>query len=338
MILRLKHLLPLFFLLSFLILYTEWWIIHSQHFVTNSKIFASAITFDICLLIPMLYYFTIRKSRIPKISVLPIFIISMQVAALILPAQNHQWINFLEWLLLPIEIFIVGWIIYKAQNGIRAFRQESGEETDLILKLRSVAAKESGSKLFGNIFGSELAIFYFLFFAKNDRLPSSKSIQAFSYHKRIAYPMTIVIFILIILIETFALHLLLLRWHPIPAWIASLSSIYLILFLIADVRAVVHRPIYLDDQYLYIRMGLRWYFRAPLVDIHLVKPSKKTTDYKNCQKMVLFGDPNLLIRFNREQEAIGIYGMKKKFQELGIQIDQPEQFAKYINEKASSGS
>lgn len=327
MILRLRYLLPLFFLLSFGILLTCWWIVNSQHFVTKAQILAPAITVDICLIIPLLYFLIIKKSRIPKLSVVAVFLLSLKAASIVLPVQNHEWILLFEYLLLPVELFIAGLILYKVQKGVKTFKENSEKETDTILNLRAIAAKESGSKLFGNVFGSELAIFYYLFFAKKEKKPVTEKSKIFTYHKRIAYPTTIVVFIFLILVETFALHLLLLRWHPIPAWIATLSSVYLIFFLIADVRAVLQRPIYFDKDFLYIRIGMRWYLKTPLVDIKEIMVTKKTADYKDCQKMVLFGDPNLLIRFNKPQVAIGLYGIKKKFLNLGIQIDDPERFA-----------
>ena len=71
-------------------------LILSLFFITQSNWFSKyptqlsvGITIDLLFLIPLVYFFLIRKKEIPKITVLSLFIVGLVTASYILP-ENHQ--------------------------------------------------------------------------------------------------------------------------------------------------------------------------------------------------------------------------------------------------------
>src|SRR5687768_17214771 len=72
---------------------------------------AIGITLDLTLMIPIAYYFLVVRPRgWPIISVAPVFIISLLIAATIIPAEHQQMLGLMEALAIPIELTLLGWI------------------------------------------------------------------------------------------------------------------------------------------------------------------------------------------------------------------------------------
>ena len=57
--------------------------------------------------------------------------------------------------------------------------------------------------------------------------------------------------------EGLAVHVLILKWSALVAWIFTIGTVYGALWLIADYRATVLRPILVSDESILIRAGFR---------------------------------------------------------------------------------
>lgn len=63
---------------------------------------------------------------------------------------------------------------------------------------------------------------------------SSPRDRAFTYHRKSLYPALFLVVLLLIIVETLALHLLIQRWSPGIAWLLTGLSLYSIFWIIGD--------------------------------------------------------------------------------------------------------
>lgn len=84
----------------------------------------------------------------------------------------------------------------------------------------------------------------------------SQALQTFSYYQ--LRNSTVLIGLgLMLVIESIPVHFLLHQWQPWLAWLLTISNIYVLLWLIADYRAMQLKPIELYEDRLVIHQGLR---------------------------------------------------------------------------------
>ncbi|HEY2292312.1 MAG TPA: hypothetical protein VGM86_16560 [Thermoanaerobaculia bacterium] len=111
----------------------------------------------------------------------------------------------------------------------------------------------------------------------------------------------------VIAVETAALHLLLMFRHPWLAWTLTALSLWTIVWLIGDYRAIGARPVVL---------------------------AKGSPGYL---KLSGPGSPNVLLTFVRPVEFTGPAGIRKSFTRVGLRLDQPAEFLRAL-EAVRSGA
>ncbi len=131
------------------------------------------------------------------------------------------------------------------------------------------------------------------------------------------------------LIEVIALHVLVWVWNPGLGWVVAALSLYGMLWLLGDWRAVCLRPILVNKEALIVRIGLRWTVQAPFAAIASVRPeaakppSHKTPGYLSS---ILPGTPQYLIALNPPIVAHGLYGRRRTITTLGLAVDDTASF------------
>ena len=284
------------------------------------------------LLFYLVYFLFIRTTGISNFSIIPVFILSLLLASFIIPQGQQTYLDIVKYLLMPIELFVAGFVIYKAHQTIKEYKDLDKSNVDFIESLREILLKQLKNKVAANILTTEIGIFYYAFNGWRTKEEGSNQ-NAFTYYKKNGYPMVVGVFIFLIVLESFSVHLLLSNWSNVAAWIFTLLSIYGIFFLIGDLNAVRQRRIYLDNDSLHIRIGIRWQMQIPLNEIDEIEFISSDPKSKDNANFILIGSPNILIRCNTEQNAIGLYGISKKFKSISISIDNKESFKKEMEDK-----
>jgi len=110
-----------FVTLSFLSLYI---LGISSVFQQETAQLSTLIIIDVLLTIPLIYFLLIRKTTIPKLSIIPVTILGIILATYVIP-ENHQTYlnNFKNWVLPVVELFVFCFIIYKLRQGIKSRNQ-----------------------------------------------------------------------------------------------------------------------------------------------------------------------------------------------------------------------
>ena len=94
---------------------------------------------------------------------------------------------------------------------------------------------------------------------------------------------------LVIPVETLVVHLLVSQWSDVAAWVLTAGSLYATLWLVADCRASVLRPIAFKGSVLEIRSGMRFSADIPLERVAAYEKKAPKADNKRIVNLGMMG-------------------------------------------------
>jgi hypothetical protein len=318
------------------LIFVEYLIVQSSPFGTTPSPLALGITLDLVLGIPALYYFLlVRKTKAAPITVLIVFLISVGLASLIVPREHQYFLNYAGKTLILAELGLLTFGIIQIRKVIRLYRAMSAGRKDFLLNLRECLSVVFGTGMVSTIVASEVAMLrYGLLFwiGKKEQFPDQ---PAFSIHKNSGYPTVWGVIVFVGLVEMVALHLLLVRWNYSVAIIATALSVYTLVLLIADLTAIIKRPILLEGPQLLLRIGIRW---NALIDMNNIREVRTIKNYSEAGKELLDcalngSVPNVLLELHKPVTVTGLYGMRRKPRRIALHVDDAQAFITAIRER-----
>ena len=283
------------------------------------------ITYDLAFTSPLFYYLAIRKTRIPKSTVIGVAALGIFTAGYLLPANQQTHLGFLTFWILPfLEIGLLGFAGYKAWRMMRIYKKIKRENTDVHLVLKEVFVELLGQSFLSRAAAFEASVVYYAFLGW---IPPAPDKNVFSYHKKRGTGAVYGVFAFLIIAETFVLHVLIANWSVVAAWVFSLSSVYVLILLIAQYKATYLRPIVVSDGFLRIRCGLFSDADIPLSDVVEFECRQDSPLPKEIRQAALlkgFEPVNFLISTSRDATATGPYGIKSVFRKIGFFVDDKE--------------
>ena len=103
---------------------------NSSLFTANPNKLSLAITIDLLLTAPLVYFLLIRKTSIPKTTIVPFIILGVVVASFILPSENQYYLDlFKTWILPLIELAVLCFVIYNVVKAIRLYKQNKANSS-----------------------------------------------------------------------------------------------------------------------------------------------------------------------------------------------------------------
>jgi len=319
--------LSIFCLFSFVVMVFGFWLSGSRHFYENPDILSLALTIDIVIVLPLLYYFTAKKLSLPLISVLPVFILTLVYAGFIIPDDHHYYLDIVKLLLAPVEAGVIGYLIYKVRQVILQYRRQGTGGIDFVETLTGSIAKSIGIARIAGIFATEISIFYYGIFAWRAKPEAAPGSKQFTCYKERGYPAIASVIAFVIIAEAAILHLFIMRWSAVAALILDILSVYGLLFILADLNAMRKRPIYIAGSEIDVRTGFRWRVKIPaetIENIELVKLPGKSG--KNVLDAAVIGGSNCVITLNRKLSAVGLYGIRRSIDTIALSIDDSHGF------------
>ncbi len=148
--------------------------------------------------------------------------------------------------------------------------------------------------------------------------------MTFGQHKRSLHGEMLLGLLLASSAEVIAMHFLVARWHPGAAWCLTALSLYGSLWLIADYRAAVLRPVLVERNVLRVRAGLRFEVDVPLTNVRGISSTRP--DAKGIA-MTLISEPEAWIELREPLTVRGPYGIRMEVATVGLTVDRPEEFA-----------
>ncbi|MBA3692196.1 MAG: hypothetical protein H0X15_10995 [Acidobacteria bacterium] len=305
-------------------------ITRSSMILTHPEL-ATAITIDLILTLPLAYLFFIKKTKISKLTVVPLFVFGTIFASFILPANNQNFLHWIKLFALPVlELGIlgyVGFIFYKSRKTYQSLNQKS---TDVMEILRETLAKEFPVALAANALTFEIAVFYYAVIGWK----AKRGENTFTYHKKNGAVALLSIFVFLIFIETTVLHVLLADWNNTIAWILTIFSVYFLFQIIAHGKAFFQRPIEITDEKIFVRCGLRGDAVIDVKNIEKIEIigeiGEKETDSVKLSALGKMTPPNVKISVQNKAILNGFYGMKKEFKTIFLTVDETEKFKQAV--------
>jgi hypothetical protein len=308
---------------------------------SEDKLVVYAILFDLMLVIPILYWlFIVRKSKQSLTKVLFLPLLGAALTWLFLPIHLRSTV----WeVLVPFEALFFAveavFIVYEMRillQIMRRVRQISQQEQNFGEALRITIEEKMGyGKLASIVLHDATMLYYLLFSWKNKRIElQSETTAYFTYHRNTSQVLMYAIFTKIILVEGFAVHLLMQQWSSIAAWIFTIADIWLLVLIWADCRASILNPIKLEAGLLRLRVGLRIQADIPLDCIAAVTSSSQFQLNNNDRKEAvepIFGTPNVKIDLIRPIRVQSLLFMPRNVQIIYLALDEPDAFVRQFN-------
>ena len=237
-------------------------------FRSNPDGLAIGITFDLLLTVPLVYFLLIRKTSIPKTTVVPFLIFGVIICSIILPSENQQYLTlFKVWVLPIVELSVISFVIYKVRKGVKSYKQKKGDSVDFFATLKNTCYEILPKGVLIPLV-TEIAVFYYGFINWKRRILNENE---FSYHKDSGTITLLIALIFIVAIETVAFHSLLEKWSDIAAWILTFLSIYSGIQLLGFLKSMFKRPISIESEQLFLRYGIMSEATIDLKDIESIE-------------------------------------------------------------------
>lgn len=304
----------------------------SPVFNSNSNPLSIGITVDLLLTTPLIYFLLIRKSNIPKTTIVPILIIGVVVCSIILPTENQYYLNlFKTWVLPLIELSIFAYVIYNVHKAVKRFKSTKTKSVDFYTQLKE-ACYEILPKGYVTPVVTEIAVFYYGFLQWKKRKLNKNE---FSYHKNSGTIALLIAIIFLIAIETIVFHILLSKWSDLAANILTFFSFYSTLQIFGFLKSMSRRPIIIEENKLFLRYGIMSETSIDISEIENIEVSTKDIEFdKETRKLSILGNlesHNIVIRLNKENTLFGLYGRKKDYKNIALYVDENKEFRKQIN-------
>ncbi|RFN58390.1 hypothetical protein [Marixanthomonas ophiurae] len=304
----------------------------SSVFNANSSSLSIGITFDLLLTVPLIYFLLIRKTSIPKTTVLPFLIVGVVISFLILPAENQHYLNlFKTWVFPVVELSVLLFVIYKVRKGIKHYKLKKTKTFDFYSTLKNTCYEILPKAVVIPVV-TEIAVFYYGFiYWKKRKLKNNE----FSYHKNSGTIPLLIAIVGIVAIETVTVHVLLAKWSNTAALIFTILSIYSGIQIFGFLKSMLKRPISIENNKLFLRYGIMTETTIDLKNIDSVTLSSKDIETnKETRKLSVLGaleSHNVIIRLKEENMLIGLYGVQRKYKVLALYVDDKIEFQDRIN-------
>lgn len=330
------HLSAIVFLPVALLSIVFWVANNSEGFGQISKL-DLAISVDLFLVIPGLYFLLIRKTAIPNITVIPLCVVIMLLSTVILPESRQDYLELFKTYLIPfLELGFISYVFYSLRMGVLKFKKEENADLDFYSN-----AKNTLTELLPRAFVipvlTEISVFYYGFFLWRKK-PFKEN--EFTIHKESGSMVLLSVVMFLLVVETFVFHLLLeILFDPL-AWILTFISIYSGFQLFGFIKSIPHRRSYFSEKGIHFRYGIMSETDIDFDQIEFVSSDfstiSKYENEKESRKLSLLGsleNHNVIIRLKKNHMWSGLYGTQKPYKNLLVSVDDKKAFISKVNQK-----
>ncbi|HMQ03160.1 MAG TPA: hypothetical protein PKD26_04535 [Pyrinomonadaceae bacterium] len=300
-------------------------LIARSQLVESSDLMATAVAIDFVVTIPLVYFLVIRRTTVPQISIVPVFLLSVLAAWVLVPDDGRFFLNAVIMYAVPAaELFVFAYLGYRVLRTRKAFLDEKAAGRDLMERLRGAFVKELKPPFVARAAAFELGVLIFAVFKW--RAPKAAK---FTYHRRNGAVTLLVVFLALLAVETAVVHLLLALWSSVAAWLATAMSFYLAIQMLAHLKALRLRPIELTDPELRLRCGILGDTVIMRKVIESAEPIVQTDDAVDGVDLVPLGgmsQPNVRLTLSEPTTLFGVYGSKRRGSIIRLCVDDPTGF------------
>ena len=296
----------------------------------------TGITYDLTLTAPLLFLFLSRNSSTSKLGAIPFFIVGIVIASYTLPKTEQLHLGYIKTYVLPfVELAIITILIRKAYRGFKLFKSNSNKTTDFYAISKKSAVQLFGKSGFAAFLSTEITMIYYALFSWEKKKLVENEFTGYKENASVALAVAL---LMVVFIETFTFHILLMKWNAIAAWIFTGTSIYTAFLIFAHLKALIQRPSVLTDEKLIFKNGLIADIAIPLNEIDKVEVYSKEMKSEEI-KIGNLGlskestNHNVSLYFKRKQTIEKMYGFTEDCEVLLVHIDNKNDFVKKVKAK-----
>ncbi|MEO1448708.1 MAG: hypothetical protein AAFV07_04225 [Bacteroidota bacterium] len=322
--------------LIFLSALFAWLLVQSAAFQSFPEELARGLTLDFVLTLPLLYFFLIRKRKeVPRLTIASVFVLGIVLASFILPESQQGLLSQIKLIAIPlVEVGVLSVIGYKSYHIIQTYRQRPEQQIDFFDAVKEACSTALPGRI-GYLLATEISVVYYLFFV---RKAATSELETFTYFRKSGVRSVVGAFIGLVFVETFLVHILVMRANETLAWVLTLLSLYTGMQMIAFLRSMPHRLIQIDRQsgMLKLRYG---FFAQTDIPLHTIARIEETCRSLPDDKSILPFSPlgpldshNLVLHLKESRTLEGLYGTRKTYQALAIYVDDRDAFVRALED------
>lgn len=315
-------------------------IVSLERTITTSTLFTQrpllpyAVTFDLLVVIPGLFYWlVVRRYRLPISSLVGVVGACLAVTYWLLPVAQQAPLHALRFLPALLEGISCLLLVTKARRLLRSYQAAYRQQPAFWPSAQLAVQQALGPA--GVLLVAEVEMLHYALFgwwAKPEVAPEA---TAFSSYRDSGFTAFAVMVGAALAVETAVLHLLVSLWSTWVAGWLLFFNVYTVVMLVAHGQAVRLRPALLTADTLHLNVGFVWHLTVPLAKLisleSLHDNPEPATDLLNLTKL-LFAPPNLLLTFAQPVTVKGPYGIQRTGRRLAVYLDQPQQFREAIGQ------
>ncbi|WP_308126651.1 beta-carotene 15,15'-monooxygenase [Priestia aryabhattai] len=295
---------------------------------------------DLSLVAPLLFLAWQRKFSLKYFIVL--MATGLIAARFITPSEYLASFQSVMWLGVGIEgiliLFELSLLFMLVKNVPPILRRIKSSSLPLLFSFSRAVNEKFPKQTFLHVLSSEMLMFYYAFGTWKKK-PSAE-VNTFTLYKRSSFITFQIMIIHAIVIETLGLHWLLHNTSVILSIVLLILNIYSIVFFLGDIQALRLNPLRVEDDRLYVSFGLSKRMEISFSDIaeivedaHILQQKVPNTTIEFIARDFETVHPDLLLILKSPIEATLFMGIKKKYQQVAIRVDDPHAFKKIVKER-----
>lgn len=305
---------------------------------TNAVVIGSILDFTIVA--PVLFLAWKRKLNWKNLIVLMagglIFIRFIVPIEYLAPFEAFTWVGFIvEGVLLLLEIFLLVTLFKYLPQIIQTVKESP---LQLLFSFSQSVDEKMKKHPIIQVICSEMLLFYYALGTwKKETIQKENT---FTLHKNSSLIAFQIMMIHAIIIETIGVHWWLHDKSFILSFILLIINIYSVFLFLGDIQAVRLNPLQIEYDRMYVSLGLMKRMEIRWKDIESViedkeileqKLSKQTIDFmaRDFEKVI----PTVILKLKNPLEATLLMGIKKKYEQVAIRVDDPERFKEMLKQK-----
>lgn len=295
---------------------------------------SSFVIIDFLITIPLVYFLLVRKTNISNKTTFSVISLGFILITFLIPENQQGIFADIKTFLLPIvELLLIGYIVVKTKRAVKKIKSNNDHSKDFFEVMQQVCNDILPYGL-GTVFASEISVIYFgLFHWKKKKLKKNE----FTYHKDGMAVSVILGFLLVVVVEVFVTHSMMKHGNVQGSIILGILSGYTVLQVIAILKSLFKRPIFIDEkkEELILKFGILANAQIPFNVIDKIEMSSKeipeNSEIKYFSPIGSSGGHNVILHLNKEIKFNGFYGFKKRAQVLVFFVDESSVFYNSLN-------
>lgn len=311
----------------------SWIAVHGALTDHTRRVLTLGVSFDLSVTLPGAYYLLVARPRrqaswiVGTVALIGV----LRAASLIVPDRIRILIGVV------VEAAVLTFVLVRSRTAWRA----SGKAGDPLVRLASMGEVFATAPWIGEVVATELAVIYYavLSWGRAPHVPPGS--RAFTVHRRSGAAMMYAVMAAMCVLETAVLHVVIQHWSVKTAWFITSMDLYGTLCLVAAARAIVLRPILVDEATITLRQSLWWTVnidRAVVADARPFsgpRPSRKSPD---TLVLASFTTPSVRLHVTGTVEAYGPWGRRKRVTTIVAAIDDAAGFIASVRGVNNSSS